>query len=57
MRNIILFFLVLNLVVFAACSTKNMNDDGIFTIDLSKKYAHREVNLQSIADQECINAH
>ena len=54
MRNLILFSFVLYLFAFAACCTKTVNNDDIFTIDLSKKYAHREVHLQSIADIEYV---
>ena len=54
MRNLILFSFVLYLFTFAACCTKTVNNDDIFTINLSKKYVHREIHFQDIANIEYI---
>jgi len=44
--------------IFAGCSTKTGNTDntdGIFSIDLSISYPHKEIHLQSIAEIETLN--
>jgi len=48
------FSFVLYLITFTACSTKTANDGDIFTINLSKKYVHREIHLQNIANIEYV---
>jgi hypothetical protein len=54
MKILIFFSFVLYLITFTSCSTKTAKNDDIFTIDLSKKYIHREIHLQNIADIEYI---
>ena len=54
MKNLIFFSFILYLITFTTCSTKTANNGDIFTIDLSKKYVHREIHLQNIANIEYI---
>ena len=50
------FFIILVAMAFAfaGCSTKTVNADEGFTIDLSISYPHKEIRLQSIAEIEYV---
>jgi len=60
MKQEIFIILVAMAFAFAGCSTKTaktviaVNTDGIFSIDISMSYPHKEIRLQSIAEIEYV---
>jgi hypothetical protein len=54
MKQVFFIILVAISFAFAGCSTKTVNTDGIFTIDLSNNYPQKEIHLQGIAGIEYV---